>query len=221
MDMPSIKSSVLSPIKVSHGTGKIEGIPSINTSPIGNAFCDIMKDSSLYVCRYCYARRMLAYRPSARACYVRNGDILSRAVVPMDALPTINATYARFHSFGELINETHLENFVRIARKNRKTTFSLWTKRRDLVQNYRLMHGPFPRNMILVYSEWNIDPVSVEIPRGFHKVFVVVTDEAKVNCSMKCAQCLKCYRLSRKKEDNYIYEYLRTTKKDKKELTWR
>ena len=69
----------------------------------------------------------------------------------MDLLPTILDAFFRFNAHGELINLTHLENLVRIAKKNPHCNFALWTKRNDLIVKYFKTRDK-PKNFILVYS---------------------------------------------------------------------
>ena len=48
----------------------------------------------------------------------------------------LDRSIARFHSHGELINETHLINLVNIALHNPHCNFALWTKRFDIISKY-------------------------------------------------------------------------------------
>jgi len=195
-------------IFISHGEGKMEGILSINTNPMGNPFCEYMSEYKTYVCYSCYARRHLQYRRLAAAHYTENGKLLASRLLTDDELPRFNEKYVRFHSYGELFNVNHLANFVRIAELNEGTTFALWTKRNDLAQDY-FEEKEKPKNLILVYSQICINPQKVWIPKGFDKTFSVVTNERKMNCWGKCIECLKCYHLSDQKSDNFIYEKLK------------
>ena len=115
----------------------------------------------------------------------------------------INSAFFRFHGHGELINMTHLWNFVQIARANPQTTFALWTKRKDFIkkmmtqQKYTSIPSGKPNNMILIYSNPKINCVQIEPPRFFDKVFnnVSVKGYKNENCTgQKCIECLACYK---------------------------
>jgi hypothetical protein len=91
-----------------------------------------------------------------------------------------------------LINSVHLENFYRIAERNPGTTFSLWTKRRDLIRNGRAA----PANFILIYSNPSLSKIMHKVPALFHKVFNNVPADfaGAANCTgQKCVECRICY----------------------------
>ena len=126
-----------------------------------------------------------------------NSKLLSERVLLNRELPIINALYFRFNSYGELINELHYINLVKICIKNPKTTFALWTKRLDIIKGFNT-----PDNLILIYSNPNINiRNSIWIPKGFDKMFIVYTKEylkdmpeSFINCGGRdCLGCLKCY----------------------------
>jgi hypothetical protein len=178
-------------IKISKMSGKLHGIGAINTDTTSNEFCIRQKDTDT-ICGKCYSHRMLStYRKSCVPAFAHNSELLSKSVIPADFLPTINQAYFRFNGHGELINATHYENIVNIARKNPHCTFTLWTKRASLVRGHAV-----PDNLILVFSNPRIDRV-IGVPRGFHKVFNNVNKASGIaqNCTgKKCLDCLLCYR---------------------------
>jgi len=178
-------------IKISKMSGKLHGIGAINTDTTSNEFCTRQKDTDT-ICGKCYSHRMLStYRKSCVPAFSHNSELLSKSVIPADFLPTINQAYFRFNGHGELINATHYENIVNIARKNPHCTFTLWTKRASLVRDHAV-----PDNLILVFSNPAIDKV-IGVPRGFHKVFNNVNKASGIaqNCTgKKCLDCLLCYR---------------------------
>jgi|ETNvirnome_2_300_1030623.scaffolds.fasta_scaffold12382_3 hypothetical protein len=192
-------------LKVSTMTGKMQHIPAINTNTLTNPFCIKMHAGSLgtpysplnsdnpgCICVHCYSHEQLnGYRKNCAPVWQRNSDLLSGSVLSDDQIPVINSHSFRFHGHGELLNSTHYFNFCRIARKNPKCTFALWTKRRDIKSSVR------PDNLILIYSNPTIDKVMHKPPVGFDKVFNNTSSLTKAdNCSgRKCIECLKCYRL--------------------------
>jgi len=173
-------------------TGKLDGIPSINTSVLNNKFCSKMRKSDS-VCNKCYASRMEQRYSNLHIAIEKNDSFLSDNIIPIQYLPVFNNFAIRFHSLGELINTTHLHNFLNIAEKNPSVTFTLWSKRKDII-NKVLSKRAKPGNFILIYSSALIDKIS-KLPRHFDKVFTAHSKEsqATINCHSKCANCMLCY----------------------------
>jgi hypothetical protein len=57
-------------------TGKLNGIPSINTSVLNNTFCSKMRESDA-VCNKCYASRMEQRYTNLHLAIEKNDSILS------------------------------------------------------------------------------------------------------------------------------------------------
>lgn len=181
-------------LKISEGSGKLEHINSINTNPLSNPFCNKMSEIKGTVCSKCYSRRACSsYRKCATTAWDDNAAQLIEHI-PETELPIINAAFFRFNSHGELLNDEHFVNLCKIARKNPHCKFTLWTKRKRIVERHRMY---IPRNMILIYSTPKIDVITMKygIPKGFHKVFNVVSKSSKFpyNCFGRCIDCLVCY----------------------------
>ena len=183
-------------LKKSVMSGKLTGIPAYNTNTKSNEFCIRQKDTDT-ICGQCYSHKMLdTYRKSCIPAWQRNSDQFADWI-EWDDLPRDNDLFVRLNGHGELINDTHYHNIIRLARKNPQTTYVLWTKRASIVRQYqaRPIHG-MPTNLILVFSNPRIDKV-IDVPRGFHKVFNNVSkgSTAPQNCTgRKCMECLACYR---------------------------
>lgn len=181
-------------IHITIGSGKLAGINSINTSTLENEFCSKMRKTDS-VCAKCYAARYESFRTSLEARLVQNSAILSEKVLSRDVLPYINAIAFRFSAFGELINENHLVNLLAIAEKNPHCIFTLWSKRKDLI-NKVLRETKKPENLILIYSSPKISQIAKK-PMFFDKVFTVFGKSEKgsvaINCHGSCASCMLCY----------------------------
>ena len=190
-------------LKVSTMTGKMQHIPAINTNTLTNPFCIKMHDSNNpgCICVHCYSHEQLSgYRKNCAPVWERNSALLSGSVISDEQIPVINSHSFRFHGHGELLNSTHYFNFCRIARKNPKCTFALWTKKLEIIKRALYSLNPAaqrPKNLILVYSNPTIDKVMKRPPVGFDKVFNNTSSLTEAdNCSgRKCINCLQCYRL--------------------------
>ena len=192
-------------VHISVMSGKLKGIPAINTNTLSNAFCTAMHNAKKSViCAWCYSHNMLSgSRKNCVARFEENSRLLAEWI-PWDELPVFNSLWIRFHGHGELQNMAHLENFHRIALKNPRTICTLWSKRRDLIREY---HRNFtqPNNLILIYSNPIVDRIIAQVPNGFDRVFNnVSTDSPLNNCTGRnCIDCLICYA---KTGENVIVE---------------
>ncbi|MCP4648568.1 MAG: hypothetical protein GY853_00625 [PVC group bacterium] len=158
-------------------------------------FCNNMRKNCKTICSECYAVDMLSYRAELNKRLENNYRLLTTSIIPRKNLPVITDKRFRFNSFGELENMIHLENYLEICRKNPETSFTLWTKRVDLVRKIK----DKPENLILIYSNPLLNDVSIQKPKMFDKMFTVYTKKGikehdlDVNCLMKCNNCHKCY----------------------------
>ena len=179
------------------GSGKMLGIPSLNTDTPSNKFCQGMYNSKQdIICNKCYSMSMLnTFRKNCRPKFINNSKYLSEKIHPREYLPICPSNVGRFHSHGELINSIHLENIMNICLNQPMTTFTLWTKRSNIVSRV-LKNRDKPKNLILVYSNKYIDKLDVKLPKHFDKVFNNVSSKTSdVNCKGKCLDCMKCYTL--------------------------
>ena len=179
------------------GSGKMLGIPSLNTDTTSNKFCQGMYNSKQdIICNECYSMNMLTtFRKNCKPKFLNNSKYLSTKIHPREYLPICPSNVGRFHSHGELINSIHLENIMNICLNQPMTTFTLWTKRANIVSRV-LKNRDKPKNLILVYSNKYIDRLDIKLPKHFDKVFNNVSSRTNdVNCEGKCLECMKCYTL--------------------------
>lgn len=191
-------------------SGKMEGMVSINTSSLANKFCQTMSKKPDSICNSCYSNRLLKMYKTAETRFKLNADYLSKAIHPVYDMPLINASIVRFNAYGELVNYNHLVNLFSICERNKRTTFTLWTKLDGLVAKAVRDWGK-PKNLILIYSSENVNERE-SMPLHFDKVFTVYDDKKKlpksmkINCGeSKCINCLTCYTLGDRTK--YINEW--------------
>lgn len=198
-----------------HG-GKMKGIDSISTSCLVNPFCQQRQCNKDMVCSKCYSKKYLTLRPSLREKMLYNTELLTSRILTDDELPLLNAAIFRFESFGDLINETQLQNYINICLKNKRTTFALWTKNPWTAKNiFNAMKIEKPENLIIILSSPLLNE-QVEITDDMwfvDHVFTVYTKKyAKdngidINCGAK--NCLKCQLCYQKGTEFYINEILK------------
>ena len=137
-----------------------------------------------------------SYRKNMAPALQRNSEVLANSVLPYEDLPVYLDAFLRIDAHGELINLTHLENIVRIAKKNPHCNVALWTKRNDIVAKYFATREK-PKNFILVFSNPQISNIMKKLPKHFDKTFNNVLEHEEVekqNCTgQQCKNCLLCY----------------------------
>ena len=184
--------NILSHVHITTGEGKMKNIPSINVSSLSNSFCKLMSANKKSVCGKCYSNRYSKMRPLLEKKLLDNSELLSLNILSEEEVPSLNSRFVRFNSFGEIINDIHYQNLIKIAKKNPFTTFGLWTKRSDIVMKY-----PKEPNIKYIYSVSMINGKKPpeNVMEWFDKVFIVHKKDTKeeINCHGACINCLICY----------------------------
>lgn len=191
-------------IHITKHTGKLENIVSINTSSFQNHFCMKMSENKESICSKCYGIGYEKLRPTLRNRLDINGQLLSERLLETHEIPFLNYCFVRLNSFGDLINETHLLNLYKVAKKNKHTRFSLFTKRYDLVMKHKkLSNVTYIASSPFVNKEIEAEGVK----EFFDKTFTVYSkgfaldNLVKINCGkLKCFECLTCYKRTGTKE---------------------
>ena len=205
-------------IKLSEMSGKLKGIDAINTNTCSNSFCKKMSntDNKYVICKHCYSMNMLkTFRKNCQPSFQHNSNILSTKLIDKHDIPKFKHELLRLHAHGELINQTHADNFIRLCKFKPDKQIVLYTKRLDLINNAicRQSHTIKPDNLIIVYSNPIIDHPITKIPdsklfRYVDKVFNVLSKpDKKINCGARnCNKCRLCYK---KSTTNIIYELVK------------
>ena len=216
------KYSIIKPCKVlsiSQGlTGKMAGMPAITSSMLCNEYCERLRAIPGTVCEKCYTLKYLQSRPSVEKCYRENTELLTKSVIPTHQLPFINAAMCRLESFGDIINATHLQNYINLVKKNNHCVFSLFTKNYMVVFDYFKTHKQ-PKNLSIVLSSLLLNqPFDVnyltETKLTNVKIFTVYTkvyakgNGIVINCGKnRCIDCRRCY--IKNKTPIYVSELLK------------
>ena len=167
-------------LHISKGAFKLEGINSLNTNTLTNDYCIKQNKKGInIICNWCYSFTLLkGFRSNMVKLLEKNSLLLSLFIIPDNFVLTVYTTIFRFHSHGELHNETHLINLINICNRNKHCTFTLWTKRNDLIKKYfdKNNYLTSPSNLILIYSNPKINHVLKTVPKYFDKTFNNVND---------------------------------------------
>jgi hypothetical protein len=205
-------------LSVSQGlTGKMTGMPAITSSMLCNEHCQKLSNIIGTVCEKCYTMKYLKSRPAVEKCYAENTELLTSSVIPIKQLPFINATMCRLETFGDIVNATHLQNYINLIKKNNHCMFSLFTKNYTVVFDYFKTHKQ-PKNLSLVISSLLLDePFGLEfLPEYLTnvKIFTVYSkpfakgNNVTINCGKnRCVDCRRCY--TKNKNPIFISEILK------------
>jgi len=205
-----------------HNSGKIEGLHSLDTACANNRFCPRMQaiDDPAYICKYCYT---LSLWDTATAAHFITGLILSEILFTEQeaALIAIPALMLRFNSDGEIINYTHALNIHRIATTHPLTTFTVWTKRPEILNAVIKTDGK-PENLICGISSPMINVPFKAVFTWCDFVFTVYTPagmeqalaRGEIECNgKKCMNCgFRCYKRHNGPGPVFIAEALRRPK---------
>lgn len=100
--------------------------------------------------------------------------------------------FFRWHSSGDIVDETYLKGMVDIAKKHKGTKFLCFTKKFDIVNSYLDKHR-LPKNLVIVFSSWkdfhcdnphNLPCTYVEFKKDNGYI-----PENTITCEDKCEKC--------------------------------
>lgn len=189
-------------IKISTLHGKMLKVRAISTYAGQNPSCLALMKCKDNVCSHCYAYKQVesGFYPNQRECLERNGRALSGKLLKI--VPNLSKLQYhevfRFESHGDVINETHARNYIRIAKANPTIKFAAFTKR-PLVWKTAIDKEGKPDNLNLVYSSPQLNKAVTNIREKFPFFDVVFTVYEKgvdignnVPCSCGPESCNKC-----------------------------
>lgn len=197
-------------------TGKMEGMVSFSTTSAKNSFCKAMKTTKGCVCEHCYTEKGFLKTVVNSKKLIGNYDLVTTQTVDWQSIQGIeklqNVKYIRLEAFGELENELQLKNYLNLAKLFKKSNFTLWTKRTDLVKTV-FQKEKKPKNFQLIISSRKLNkPEDIsEIMHVTDKIFTVYTKEevasknVTINCGSKaCLACKLCYTKNKVLEINEL-----------------
>jgi hypothetical protein len=196
-------------------TGKLKGICGYSTNPLNNDFCQSMSKNNKCICSKCYSQTMLrTMRKNCVPCFTKNGIEWSNTLITINDIDKPDKDYIRINPHGEILNELHATNILRLCTFYPNHTITLFTKRLNLINTAIESLGYKPKNLIIVYSNPYTDkPIQTKptntLFRFVDKIFNVVSTDKnhKINCGAKsCATCLNCYD---KNKENILIELLK------------
>lgn len=188
-------------VKISPGNSKMGSIPSVSlpAGPTCRSDCECSKK--------CYALRLERLRPSVRAAYRNNYELLQSD--PTTYWREVEASvmmsrFFRFHVSGDIPDQDYLVHMVQLAERNPHCEILCFTKKYSIVNGFLYCGGKFPKNLHLILSAWR--GTEMENPFGLPEAHVLYRDgtttagDNPVQCNGNCAECARtdggCWSLS-------------------------
>ena len=188
-------------------TAKMEGVISLSTDINSNPICQGRRKVEGSICSLCFSARMWddekgQYRKGNKA-FKANTEILCNRILKDGEIPHIDSKsfpLFRFEAFADLQSVTQVINYFKIARKNPKVRFALWTKNPGFISKALLLVD-VPNNLQIVLSSMGLNkPSKGERFPFVNKVFTVYDEETiaregvDINCGARsCMGCRICY----------------------------
>jgi len=187
-------------------SGKMDGLISLSTDINSNPLCQARMRMRGAVCQHCFSEKIWddengRYRNGNDAFKV-NAEVLSKHLLTDDEIPYINYKkwpLCRFEAFGDLRSVLQVINFWRIAKKNPKVHFALFTKNPGFVSR-ALRLVPKPDNVQIVLSSLFMNRQARGNFPFVDKIFTVYDERfiakngVQINCGARsCLACQRCY----------------------------
>lgn len=186
-------------LHISDGTAKMEFIRSLSTYQYVNENCKNFSKIDGSICQRCYARKYIKLY-TLDAYLIKNSLLLAYSDLSkkqLDAIGLYNTMFFRFESFGDLLNERHLKNLLKICKYYKRTNFALFTKNIKVVKNV-FETNKQPKNLFMIFSSLMLNVQTNNFIKVNNMRIFTVYDKAHIesvdfNCEKKCITCLKCY----------------------------
>ena len=194
--------------------GKMEGMKSLSTSSLANPICIKRAQDKNSICHHCYANAMQEQYKDLAKCLFTNTLVLTKDIIPSNEWIKLNVLYFRLEAFGDISNVIQVLNYFNFCKANPKTTFTLWTKNPQIIDNAIKSGHKKPSNLIIGISSPYMNTIA-ECKYDFISFVFTVFDyeyatenNIKINCgNRKCLECLKCY--TKHKGIIYVNEILK------------
>lgn len=176
-------------LKVSIGNTKMGAIKSISLPAIKTC-----RDCACK--KKCYAAKLERLRPTVRAAYQNNLDLLlsdpekywrqAEAAVMM-------CSYFRFHVSGDILNADYFQHMVDLAWRQSQCQILCFTKKYEIVNSFLTSGKTIPSNLHIIFSGWTGLKMNnpFNLPEA-HVAFRDGTTTARgdaIPCGGNCTEC--------------------------------
>ena len=177
-------------IKISKGNEKMGNIASVSL-PAG---ITCRHDCECY--KKCYAKKLERMRPSVKAAYQHNYDILnqdSNTYWREVEASIMMSRFFRYHVSGDIPDNVYLAHMIEIAERNPHCEMLCFTKKYDLINDHLNFGGTIPGNLHIIFSGWK--GLKMDNPYNLPEAHVLYRDgtttarnDAKL-CGGNCTEC--------------------------------
>ena len=145
--------------------------------------------------KYCYARKLAAYRSSVGRSYEKNFDVLNSDrdayFAQIKAVAFMERVF-RYHVSGDIPDEDYFQRMIKLAEEIPTCTFFTYTKQFDIVNNVisdrkASKKRALPKNLIILFSGWGKD-FRPENPHKLRTAEVVFRGEEKPASWFQCPE---------------------------------
>lgn len=144
----------------------------------------------------CYARRLERLRPSVKAAYQYNYDLLKNS--PNTYWREIEASimmsrFFRYHVSGDIPDNVYFTHMVEIAERNSHCEMLCFTKKYSIVNNYLDFGKKIPQNLHIIFSGWRdikmVNPYNLPEAHVKYRDGSTTAREDAKPCSGNCTDC--------------------------------
>lgn len=110
--------------------------------------------------------------------------------------------YFRWHSSGDIVDAAYFEGMIKVAEHCENTRFLCFTKRFDIINDYKKKGGIIPLNLKIVFSGWtkhfkidnpyNLPTTIIDFRKKEENAKCVAT---AIPCGGDCSSCKTCWFL--------------------------
>lgn len=187
---------------------KLNGINSLSTSCLDNAFCVERMKNNDSICCHCYSATQQKTQLALQDVNIINGIILRNIVIPEYAwkkyFPKEKLSkFFRIESFGDVQNKNQVLNYINFCNAFKRIHFAAWTKNTG-IYHFSFMEAGKPENLSFVVSSNNINKAELyhfKNDSNVNHVFTVYDkkyiqeNNIKINCGgLSCMECIKKHR---------------------------
>ena len=145
--------------------------------------------------KYCYARKLAAYRSNVGRSYENNLDVLNNDrdayFQQIKAIAFMERVF-RYHVSGDIPDEDYFKRMIRLAEEVPTCTFFTYTKQFNIVNNVigerkAAKKRALPKNLIILFSGWGKD-FRPDNPYKLRTAEVVFRGEEKPEAWFQCPE---------------------------------
>lgn len=176
-------------VKISPGNTKMGAIPSVSLPSVITCIkCGCNSK--------CYAAKLERLRPSVKAAYQNNLDVLLSDPEQYwkEVRANLNLTrYFRFHVSGDIPDADYFSNMVESARLCDGCEILCFTKKYEIVNSYIKTHVELPENLHIIFSGWaglKMDnPFSLPEAHVRYRDGSTTASSFAAECGGNCTEC--------------------------------